>query len=170
MHLHADTGFNPTERAEVAVAMNNIWEQSAGVLAVEVTYDLNFDSMLSISSHSGDDLLVRAPADAPYVVYEDSATSHLMGVTAGVDLDNYSMVSPKRIYLVADRLKEPDVFVWVTMHETLHAFGLRHINDPDAIMYPKVLSSHPSLCMSKKDVVELCRVNWCLPETLNYCE
>jgi hypothetical protein len=170
MHLHADVGFKPDERKWIAIAADNVLQQSAGTLDVHVTYDLDFDSTLSVVSHSGDDLLVRAPQDAPYVVYEDSTTSRLLGVVAGVDLANYSMVGQKRIYLVADRLWTPEVFEHVAMHEMLHAFGLVHVDDPDAVMFYQVRGPRPSLCLSKADAEELCRVNWCQPETLNWCE
>jgi hypothetical protein len=170
MLLHADMGFKPEERTWISVAINNIEEQSAGTLHVVIDYDLNFDSTVSIVSHAHDDLLVRAPQDAPYVTYEDTQTSKLLGVVAGVDLDNYSTVAPKRIYLVADRLWTVDVFEHVTMHEILHAFGLRHTDDVNGVMYFSVLGSHPSLCIGRADAEELCRVAWCLPDTLNYCQ
>lgn len=170
MVYHADTAFKPEERRWISFATDNIREQTAGLLQVIVVYDLNFDSVLSLTEHARDDMLVRAPADAPYVLYEDTATSRLMGVVAGVDLDNYSMVTPKQVFLVADRFKNSDVFIHVAMHEMLHAFGLRHVTDPDSIMYAMTVGSHPTLCMAEADAVELCRVNWCEADQLNYCK
>ena len=169
MVLHADVTFKPEERKWIGIAANNIAEQSAGTLEVLVDYDLRFNN-ISILENGSQDFLVRAPADAPYVTYEDSNTSRLLGVVAGVDLDNYSTVGPKRIYLVADRLWTTTVFIHVAMHEMLHALGLRHVDDPDAVMFFQVQNSFPSTCLSKADAEELCRVNWCLPDTLNWCQ
>lgn len=170
MVFHADTAFKPDERKWIDIATNNIREQSSGLLAAEVVYDLNFDSMLTIQEHAEHDMLLRAPENASYVTYEDTNTSHLMGVVAGADLANYSMVTPKQVFLVADRLKTPDIFVHVCMHELLHAFGLRHVDDSDSVMAGMTVGLHPTTCISEVDAEELCRVNWCTIDQLNYCK
>jgi hypothetical protein len=170
LSLHADTGFTPAERGWVAMAVKNINEQSAGVLGVTVTYDIDFYSNESFVSHRGDDMLVRAPVDAPYVKYEDI---HGGGVTSGVtsvDLTRFSSSVPKHVFLVADRLEAPDAFVHVAMHEILHACGLSHVDDPDAIMSEQYAGTPASVCLGWRDVEELCRVVGCEPRTLSWCE
>jgi hypothetical protein len=169
MVLHADTGFMPAERRWISIAANNLREQTAGLVQVDVIYDLDWNSMQSIVSHRNGDMLIRAPEDAPYVKYEDTDKTHLLGVVAVVDLINYSMVTPKQVYLVADRLPTQDMFVHVTMHEIGHALGMIHVDDEGAVMYYMTESIHPSTCFTVTDAAEFCRINWCEVSQLNYC-
>jgi hypothetical protein len=168
--LHADTDFGPGERERIAEAINALNEGSAGAVEVNAVYDLDFYDTSSIVAHAQDDLLVRAPTDAPYVVHEDGPDGMLLGVTAGLDLDRYDPSVQKRVYLVADRLWSRDVFVHVTEHEVMHALGARHVDDLNAVMFRSVVGTHPTTCLTWSDATELCRAVGCKAQTTNWCK
>jgi hypothetical protein len=165
--FHADVGFSPLERALLDGAAQGIDFGSSGLLQPTITYDLDPDSVASLQQHSIDSIIVRAPAGADYM-----GERHL-GKVGLIDLDDRdTWGGPVHVFLVADKLRGPFAFQHAAMHEMLHAFGLRHVDDPLALMHWSMDPREGRLlgtCLTRSDAQELCRAYRCDVEDLNYC-
>lgn len=155
--LHADVDFTQTERAEIADAIERLHRVPVDV---DVRYDLDFGSTWSVMPHLvNHNLLVRITSDNPMLADRGDPTSETLGVVLGMDLADPDFGKPSRAYLVADLLSRPEWFEHVFEHEVLHVFGLRHVDDPDAIMFDQMTSSS-GVDPTAADQLELRRV-WC---------
>lgn len=168
--LHADTAFTLSERNMLSEVVEGIYVQTAGLLRPQLVYDLDFDSMSSLKTHLDDNLLMRAPSSADYIVASDKVTALTLGLT-DVDLKDIDWTQPVKVFLVIDRLSNPIRFKRVAMHELLHAFRLSHVTIGDAVMSPKNGSgfTDPVACINSEDADEICRIYRCDTSRLNYC-
>jgi hypothetical protein len=156
--MHADIEFSPLERHLISRAVEDLHYQTAGLLRVELEYDLDY----GVSSVLREEpMLVRQPLWAPLTFRVDE---DIKGTALG-----FTKVGAAHCFLVADRLDSPEIWRHVTMHELLHAAGLHDLpTTPHDIMARSRTRDVP-LCMSRADAVEFCRANRCDAERLNYC-
>lgn len=162
MTFHVDTSFTGPERDALQEAVNNLQAQTRGLLVARLIFDLDFNDIESLVVHRHEDILLRITSDSSKVDGYDSSTSKLLGLTEQRD-DGLTWV-----YIVADRLPEHRLFVAVTMHELLHAFGLGHVQE-FGIMGAHANRHYVSNCLHAADVEEVCRVYGCQPKRIGWC-
>lgn len=70
-----------------------------------------------------------------------------------VDENNHQILKSEITIYEADQLSDED-FAAVVRHELGHAFGLAHSTDPDDLMYPVILTTHPYISQCDIDAIE----------------
>lgn len=197
VQMHGDTEFTSLER----MAIDNsivVWKAQTGGLAnISVTYDLDFNSNISLEQHKDDANIVRATSDLDAVKTADCEAATGMGlpcnvpgftqglvlawVQPGGGIHNGLGINPSMI-VVVDRLVTQDndgkptkmfdikYATQIITHEMGHIFGVPHIDDPKAVMYPTAHHKTGSVCLTEKDLHGYCMANGCGNTELSPCD
>lgn len=159
LRVRADVDFTALERTLIEQATRDLEYQTAGYLSVKLEFDLNYSDGSAADEGA---MLVRTYSWAPLTLdVEGRRHAYVFGFT-------YS--DAQKSYLVSDRLASPEAWRHVTMHELLHAVGLRDLPDSEVdVMSGARTGKTPTTCMSWRDAREFCRVHRCTWQQLNYC-
>lgn len=170
--LHADTAFTPTERGLITTA-SALWSvQTSGLAKIQVVYDLDFDSVSSITEHAtnGHNMMKRMTSDMPEVQGEDEPNAKLLGEVMPSGGVHNPWHLPLRVIFVADRLEgDPQFYLQVILHEFGHVLGLPHSPVISAIMYPSAIREKTA-CLKVNDLASFCNVNVCGTHRMIPCE
>lgn len=119
---------------------------------IECAYILN---VRGISSAEQPDLIenYEKELNAPYI----------LGLT------RHSKCGFAQTDIVYDRLTKARDFISISAHEVGHSLGLDHLNDSTAIMSLYYNRELGSVCVTKADALELCRVTGCKLSNVTVC-
>lgn len=168
MEIHGDTTFTLHERNLIVLATTRMREQTRGFVDVNVTFDLDFDSIQSLREHVGHNTLVRVDSSAPDL--QDTKELKTIGYTY-VNYKDLDFNNPTKGALVHDRLKSDDAWVHVAMHEMLHMIRLQHIPTIKTVLYRSIPIEGKNIvtCMTSQDMEELCAVHGCDLKAMKPC-
>lgn len=140
--FHIDSSFSASEREMLNISSQAIYQQTSGLLQIDLIYDSCANNLILKSN--------------------DSSFNY--------DFLGFTKKTPNQIfiYLITDRIKSRQVFQHITMHEMLHAFGLHHLTSLESIMYPETIEN-PPICLSQDDAWAICLKYRCDIDDLNYC-
>lgn len=167
---HADVRFDDNERNQIDYAIALLNDQMNGVAVFEVVYDLEWDPEVG-ANVLGQDLIVATTSKSSETQVTDGEVEKGNVALGWCDLRFSNPFYSTTIFLVRDRLKRRQVFMHVTMHEMMHSIRLRHVQGrKHSVLFWQTDGPEPSLCMSRYDAEELCRVHRCRVEEISYCE
>lgn len=166
LHFHGDIEFTPSERLDIESSMKAWKTATDGAACLSVVWDLNFDSMESVSAHEEDHVILKVNSMVSIVQSLDElADGAVLGFVfppGGVKTHK-----PVRLFLVYDRLTNR--MGEVSMHELGHTMGMQHTKDPWSVMYFASTPESPK-CLTRPDMAEFCRVNECNGHSVKVCE
>jgi hypothetical protein len=164
MQIHGDTAFTPHERELIETAILNIRMETANFVDIHIDFDLDFDSMTSVSRNLRSNILVRVQGT------NTKASKETLGYCIA-DFQDLSFDNPARATLIYDRLPNDASWIHVSMHEILHMIRLEHVDDFWSVMNDVTpVEGRISTCLSEADVIELCTVHGCDPAGMTTCD
>ncbi len=144
----ADSAFTPDEVAMLYAAADRLQEQTEGRISILLYFDEGDAGRSRIHRRTvADPEAVSARAFFGGSVY--AWTSQLEGVN-----------------LIAGLLTTRELWLHVTMHELLHAIGVRHVDDPQAIMGRNVTEYGTSTNLHQADMFAIASAVGCAPWVL----
>ena len=139
MSVHADTEFTPYERQLIDEAIRDLRVQSG--INVSIHYDLDYSNLEVVNALAGEKKLTRVGSSSVAVVDMDKYFNHV-----------YAWTTFKRnIWLVWDRMWGRRLMKHVVMHELVHALGVDHVDDPEAVMYWQTDAHHMAVELNESD-------------------
>lgn len=142
LRVSVSEDFTPAERSLITTAAVLLNEQTHGRLYVS----------LSFGTSESEWRLERSDAASDEVAKFDMHFGHsVLGVCDR---------TLKTMYLIYARFDTNAEFAHVVMHEMAHAFGLEHVSDKRAIMYPSA-GADAGLLMQPDDMLAMCEAIKC---------
>lgn len=159
--IYGDTSFSPEEQHKIISGTIKIREATRGFLSIVVDFSYDWNNAESIIIHRNDDSILRVCSKLPFIekLERNLEGAHTHGLTRQHSI-------PKKIYLVYDRIPEPN-FERDSMHELLHMVGLSDLNERGNLMS---VESNTITCFTKADANEFCDVFDCDSSNIKLCK
>lgn len=119
--FHGDTRIVDTPlQAAVEQALQDVDRTSCGLVKMNIIWDLDVEKDLVRATMRGENIIVS-------VTEEDTIAAY--GQEEGEPMLGYCLYGGTRwVYLVAEKLEDPDTARWVAAHEFSHAIGMDHVD------------------------------------------
>lgn len=186
--FHADVRFSQQTKDCIVYGATKWAEQTDGVAEATVEFDYNGSDIGSMAEHVFDSKIElwsrfeerTAQADAENKAKCERTKKDPSVLCVGTILGRVtpaggvkgSLGGQISMILVEDRFEDEHACKLVALHEFGHAFGVPHLSNPAAIMYPEIRTQNTE-CLKELDLTAFCTVNssFCTRDkTMKPCE
>lgn len=156
---HIESGFTDAQINALRTAFDDIWARySLGYVQGDIRQDLNLADPVDTAEKCMEGC----------IMFEQSSSLSVRAMDQMKRGQILGWVTGPVMYLVEDRLTDPDDFYEVAAHEFGHTFGMDHVPDESAVMF-RYHSNPGARCPTKADMQEFCYHLGCELDEVSWC-
>lgn len=147
--FHGEAELSDFYKKTVEKSLIDLERTSCGLVKMTVVWDFHPSTGMLRAIMRGDNVVMS--------VKDESVKSAFDG---DEDMLGFTQPKAKWVFLITDRIEDPETAAWVTAHEFSHAIGMDHVElglmQPRAPEFPK-----PDAVWERDDLREFCKVWSC---------